>query len=26
VTVSGRDIIRIHGRKGYVEGCVDVKQ
>jgi hypothetical protein len=26
VTVSGRDIIRVHGRKGYVEGCVDVKQ
>jgi hypothetical protein len=26
VTISGRDIIRIHGRKGYVEGCVDVKQ
>jgi hypothetical protein len=26
VTVSGRDIIQIHGRKGYVEGCVDVKQ
>jgi hypothetical protein len=26
VTVGDEDIIRVHGRKGYVEGCVDVKQ
>jgi hypothetical protein len=26
VTVGDEDIIRVHGRKGYVDGCVDVKQ
>ena len=26
VVIGGEDIIRVHGRKGYVEGCVDVKQ
>jgi hypothetical protein len=26
VTVGDQEIIRIHGRKGYVSGCVDVKQ
>ena len=25
VTVGDEDIIRVHGRKGYVDGCVDVK-
>lgn len=25
VTVGDQEIIRIHGRKGYVSGCVDVK-
>jgi len=25
VTVSDQEIIRVHGRKGYVSGCVDVK-
>jgi hypothetical protein len=25
VTVSDQDIIRVHGRKGYVSGCVQVK-
>jgi ribosomal protein L35AE/L33A len=24
VTVGDQDIIRVHGRKGYVDGCVDV--
>lgn len=26
VTVGDQDIIRVHGRKGYVSGCVEVKQ
>jgi hypothetical protein len=26
VTVGDEDIIRVHGRKGYVSGCVDLKQ
>jgi hypothetical protein len=26
VTVGDQEIIRVHGRKGYVDGCVDVKQ
>ena len=26
VTVGDQEIIRVHGRKGYVSGCVDVKQ
>jgi hypothetical protein len=26
VLIGGEDIIRVHGRKGYVDGCVDVKQ
>jgi hypothetical protein len=26
VTVGDEDIIRVHGRKGYVDGCVDVTQ
>lgn len=26
VTVGDEDIIRVHGRRGYVDGCVDVKQ
>jgi hypothetical protein len=26
VTVGDQEIIRWHGRKGYVSGCVDVKQ
>lgn len=26
VTVGGEDIIQFHGRKGYVEDCVDVKK
>lgn len=25
VTVGDQDIIRVHGRKGYVDGCVEVK-
>lgn len=25
VTIGDQDIIRVHGRKGYVSGCVDVK-
>ena len=24
VTVGDQDIVRIHGRRGYVDGCVDV--
>lgn len=26
VTLGDQEIIRVHGRKGYVSGCVDVKQ
>jgi hypothetical protein len=26
VTVGDQEIIRVHGRRGYVSGCVDVKQ
>jgi hypothetical protein len=26
VTVGGQEIIQVHGRKGYVSGCVDVKR
>lgn len=26
VTIGDQDIIRIHGRRGYVSGCVDVEQ
>ena len=26
VTVSSEEVIRVHGRKGYVSGCVDVKK
>jgi ribosomal protein L35AE/L33A len=26
VTVGDQDIIRVHGRRGYVRGCVEVKQ
>jgi hypothetical protein len=26
VTVGDQEIIRVHGRKGYVDGCVDVKK
>ena len=26
VTVGDQDIVRVHGRKGYVRGCVEVKQ
>ena len=26
VTVGDQEIIQVHGRRGYVDGCVDVKQ
>jgi len=26
VTIGDQEIIRVHGRRGYVSGCVDVKQ
>jgi hypothetical protein len=26
VTVGDQEIIRVHGHRGYVSGCVDVKQ